>query len=294
MHPLLEFSFGAFAWHVQSYGFFLTLAAVVTAVGGWVMATRRGLPLQRTLIVLAATVVAGLVGARLLHAATHWAAYRVEPWHLFTLDPNGLALFGGLFAAALVGWAACRLARLDPWRLADSIAVPLGFGIALARVGCFLNGCCFGKTTIMPWGVTFPPFSEVHLYQLSQGAGAGLFSVAPVHPTQLYDAAAAVSGALIAGWILRRRLPRGVAIAAFVAWYALGRSLIQPFRVVMPSEDAPTWFYPALFLTVAAASAVVAWRRSLAADTNQTKVRVPWARTARTRPLVRPIIKKPL
>lgn len=253
----------------QAYNLCLALAAVLTVAGAWALAVRRGLPRWRTAGVLAAVAVAGFAGARLLHAATHLAAYRADPWRLYSMNFNGLAIFGGLAAAVIIGLIAARLARLDARRLADSVAVPLGLGIALARVGCFLNGCCFGKVTAMPWGVTYPYGSEPHLYQLTQGNGSGdgalgfgLFSVSPVHPTQFYDAAAALAASAIAGYVLKRRLPRGAASAAFVATYALGRTVIQPFRVVMPSEDVAPWFYPALFAVTALMGVILTWRAS--------------------------------
>jgi phosphatidylglycerol:prolipoprotein diacylglycerol transferase len=257
MHPLLHFGLGFVAFDVKSYSLFLTLAAVLTVAGAWVFAVRRGMPRWRVAGVLAAAALAGFAGARLLHAATHLAAYRAEPWRLYSPDFNGLALFGGMAAAVAVGWLACRAARLDARRLADSVAIPLGLGIAVARVGCYLNGCCFGKVTTMPWSVRFPFLSEPHLYQLTQGTGAGLFSVAAVHPTQFYDAAAALAASAVAAYVLRRRLPRGAAMAAFVATYALGRAVIQPFRVVMPSEDVAPWFYPVLFVAVFATGIIV-------------------------------------
>jgi len=264
MHPeLLKFSLGVFAIDLQAYAFFLTLAAVVTVTGGWIVATKRGLPRRGVALILVATAIAGFFGARLLHAATHVSAYRNEPWRLFALDFNGLALFGGFAAAAVVGWAGCRFARLDAWRLADSVAAPLGIGISIARIGCFLNGCCFGQTTSLPWGMQFPLFSKVHLYQLSQTNGANLLSVAPVHPTQIYDAVAALSGAKLAAWCLHRRFPPGVAFASFIGWYALCRLILQLFRIVMPSEDAPPCAYPVLFLTVALVSAFVVWKKCL-------------------------------
>lgn len=90
-------------------------------------------------------------------------------WH------GGLAFYGGLLFAAPVGlWYAHRK-KLGVWRVADLTAPFIALGLFFGRLGCFLNGCCFGKQTDLPWAVTFPQRGtppNVHPAQLYESFGA--------------------------------------------------------------------------------------------------------------------------
>jgi phosphatidylglycerol:prolipoprotein diacylglycerol transferase len=102
---------------------------------------------------------------------------------------GGLAYYGGFIFATAFGLYYARKHRLGTWRMADLAAPWIAFGLALTRIGCFLNGCCFGKVTSMPWGVRFPLDSAVHEFQVDQHLIPPGAPSLPVHPTQLYLAA---------------------------------------------------------------------------------------------------------
>lgn len=252
MHPIIVWHIGDWVGAISAYRLFMFLAATVTLGASFIVAVRRGLPARRTLAALLALAVVVPVGARLLHAATHMPRYVEDPTRLFSVELHNFALFGGLALTALAGGWLCRWLRLPVLRLADSVAPALAAGIALMRIGCFLTGCCFGRVTDLPWGVTFPVGSEAHLYQLLEGGG--LFSAAapkPVHPTQLYEVGAALIGGVAAAWLLRHRAPDGVAFAVLLAWYAIFRIANEFLRAPSLGLSAPIWLYPAGYAATA-------------------------------------------
>jgi phosphatidylglycerol:prolipoprotein diacylglycerol transferase len=111
-------------------------------------------------------VVSGVVGARLFHVIEYWderfagkspAATLLE---IANVPEGGLVIYGGFFGAALGFVAFVRKHRLPLLAMADLIAPSLAIGLALGRIGCFLNGCCYGGQTDWPWAVTFPQFSS--------------------------------------------------------------------------------------------------------------------------------------
>ena len=101
-------------------------------------------------------LVLAIVGGRGLYALTHWADYARDPAGVFRIWEGGLMLYGGYFLAIAGGIVYARRANLLVWRAADAAAPSMALGIGIGRIGCFLNGCCFGLPTHLPWGVRFP------------------------------------------------------------------------------------------------------------------------------------------
>lgn len=251
MSPVLTFEIFGRHFAVASYSTMMYLAAVVIFGLGLVITTRRGLPPWRVSVCLLVMAVSVPLGARLLHAATNFSLYMVEPWRLYSLDYRGFSLYGGLVLATVVGVIIARRLHVDIIRFGDSMAPALGCGLAIMRVGCFLAGCCFGVQTDLPWAVVFPPGSNAHIYQLFNGLDIFSRGPAPVHPTQLYEMAAGLIGAALAWSLLSRRSPDGSAFLAFVIWFTAFRWANHYLRVPPAAAfEMPGWFYPVLYAAI--------------------------------------------
>lgn len=125
------------------------------------------------------------------------------------------------------------------------------------RVGCLLSGCCFGNPTDLPWGISYPPGSTAHVHQIFSGDSifTSMSVPGPVHPFPLYDLAVALTGALLAAFVIRRGWREGSGLAVFVLWYSAWRLLLSPLRADTGVSLMPGWFWPMLFLAVAAVAA---------------------------------------
>ncbi len=184
---------------VRAYGTFLVLAAVVSLAVGVAGARRAGFPPGRIAAIYLGAIVAGLAGARFLDVALQQDAYAAAPQAAAALAPRGFALYGGLGAAIVIVATAIAVgarrgmpapgvtAAAAFGRLADSAVPAVVAGIVLLRIGCFLNGCCTGVATDLPVGMAFPagPSAATSFLGIETAE-------APVHPTQLYEMAAAV------------------------------------------------------------------------------------------------------
>jgi phosphatidylglycerol:prolipoprotein diacylglycerol transferase len=147
---------------------------------------------------------------------------------------SGMTSFWGYLGGAAAVTAVCRMHQLSLARLGDLAAAPLGAALTLARLGCFLGGCDYGKVSAAPWASRFPAGSPAWHDHVNAGlVAAGRSESLPVHPTQLYEA---VLGLLLAGaactaarqrWF-RRRPGRTFLLVAAV--YAVGRLVIEGFR----------------------------------------------------------------
>jgi phosphatidylglycerol:prolipoprotein diacylglycerol transferase len=262
---LVTFTLGTGEVTLRAYSTFYALAFVLSPlVAAWV-AGRRGLPKWRSLAVCAGALAIGVVGGRLLDLFVAGGWYADDPSRVWRVSFSGFSLYGGLTLATLAAIALARAVRLPVWRLADSAVAGLVVGLVLMRVGCFLNGCCFGEITDVPWGVVFQPGTPAWAHQLATGAGGVLGTllgtVKPVHPTQLYE----MAGTLVCGavaWVLaRRKAPDGVPFLAFALGFTLVRFGNNFLRARVNTITAPTWFYPVVYSALAAILvAMIVWR----------------------------------
>ncbi len=228
------------------YALFFGLAVLVALAGCLIYGRRRGFKIGQLVPVLAAMLTAAVVGARLLNALVNLDSYWAEPAKLLEISSSGFSLYGGILAAVLAGYLVSRSIGIKVFRLGDTFVPFLGISIAVMRIGCFLQGCCFGIETDLPWGVKFPLLSPAHLHQLS---GHGNFlEVLAVHPTQLYELAAALFLSVTAFVLLRKKRPDGTVMVVFLTGFSLFRLLNSFLRVNPDGFSMPVYFYPGIYL----------------------------------------------
>lgn len=258
MHPiLLDFELWGRRLTIHAYASGIVLSIATVALLGWLTAVRRRLPGWPSFAYCAAIALAMPVGSRLFYWASHPELQQSEPNLLTRADFGGFYMSGGLIAALLVSFVACRLLRLNDWRMLDAAAPALGIGGAILRIGCFLNGCCFGNPTSLPWGVTFPIGSPAHRHQVGEQFDLLFREPLPVHPTQLYEMAACLLAATIALLLHRRRVPDGVPALTACLWFLFFRWFERYLRADGQSNIGPSCL-PAVAYATALAICVLA------------------------------------
>ena len=199
------------SFSLPTFGLMLWLAAVVAA---FVMdrSFRRARVSVDALGMVAVTVVAGIVGAKLWHVLDSPEDFHYLGWSVLW-QRDGYAWFGGLLFGIGALLIQGRWAKIGMLRTLDLAAPAAAIGYGIGRIGCFLSGDgCYGipittlhvlSFTFRPWGISFP---------------IGLEPVfVPVYPTPLYELAA---GLLIGAW-LWRRLGRSHSTGAILGQYLL-------------------------------------------------------------------------
>jgi len=106
-------------------------------------------------------LLAGVGGARLCHVIHNWSAYRDNLREIFAIWSGGLEFLGGFIAALAVMLIYFRRKKLPILKFLDILAPALMLGLAFGRMGCFLNGCCFGGTCDLPWAIRFPAVNHI-------------------------------------------------------------------------------------------------------------------------------------
>jgi phosphatidylglycerol:prolipoprotein diacylglycerol transferase len=180
----------------------------------------RHLGLQRSLLqdLLFSLAVGLIVGARLgyvlFYQFNNYAHYLKHPLEIIAIWHGGMSFHGGLIGAVLAGMIFCRRRQLPFWQAADVVIVTAPIGLALGRLGNFINGELYGRVSSVPWAMVFP------------GAGSE-----PRHPSQLYEAA--LEGVLLFTllWLLKDRDFRsGTMVCLFLGGYGVLRFLVEFFR----------------------------------------------------------------
>ena len=230
---------------INTYGVLLALAFLSALLIAAKLAARDGLPRERVYDLGLWMLLAAIVGSKALMLFTE-PGYRENPWRLFSLDflRSGGVFYGGFIGAAAVGYFLIRRYKLPWWKTADAFAPGIALGNAIGRQGCFAAGCCWGKPTLLPWGVHFTelghevtgvPTIPAHLDDPAQQAYwadklGGLFQPVHLHPTQLYESIGALIIFFFLLWLHRRKQFSGQVILFYAALYAVMRFTIEIFR----------------------------------------------------------------
>ncbi len=244
MHPIL-FRIGHFP--VRAYG---TLIVIGFLIGLWRamrlctrrMATEpkdspRRIHPDTVFDVGILGLLVGLIGARFLFVALDWGSYAKTPLKAFQLWEGGLSLHGGmLFGILFLIWY-CRRKRVPLLPLADIAAPSWAIAYAFGRIGCLLNGCCYGAVCDLPWAVRFPD----ERYSTANH----IVWTPPSHPTQLY---ATLFNLVFFAWLLwweKRPRRDGELFFGYIAMYGFYRFVVEMFRAGATSS----YMIPSLHIT---------------------------------------------
>lgn len=194
MHPIL-FEIGPIT--IRSYGVLVACAFFVGFFLLYKEARKRNFYADKILDLELLILIFGVIGARALHVLVNFDFYKSNLPDIFFIWKGGLAFYGGLILAILASWVFVLRNKLPFWKTADFIAPYIVLGQSIGRIGCFLNGCCFGK--------------------------AG-------HPTQLYASFALLCIFVILRLIQKKPLFSGFVFMAYLILYATQRFFIDFLR----------------------------------------------------------------
>lgn len=217
MKPIL-FSFGDI--HLYSYGLSIVIGVLLSVFLMRRRALKEGFPKPDDVSDMAFTVLVwGFLGARLFYVVQNFPYYLAHPFKILALWEGGLIFYGGAISAFLGLILMTRKRKWSFWKVLDFLTPYTALTHAFGRIGCFLNGCCYGKTCDLPWAVQFPELSS------------------PVHPAQLYEAFYDLL--LFAFLLARRKRARfdGEIGLLYFLLYGIGRYTIEFLR-----EPSFSWF----------------------------------------------------
>ena len=203
-------------------------------VGMWVFVKRcekSGLSAYHALGAVAVSIAAGLLGARIYELVYHLEKTIQNPRAIFSLY-GGTTSWGGYSIGFLAFFIYFRVKKIPGLPYADALTSALGLGPFIARWTCFLNGCCYGSLSDLPWAVRYPNYSPIFQTQLKQGLISSSAELSlPVHPVQIYASFFGLVIFLITSryWYSNRRQP-GKTFTFYWLIYCLIRFGVEFFR----------------------------------------------------------------
>jgi len=221
MHPIL-LHFGAVT--IYTYG---VLVASGVVLGLWYarrQAPRAGLDPEKIWNMGIYSILVALLLAKIWLVLGEWDYYAAHPREILSVATfqSGGTFYGGVLGAILTIVLYSYFQKMPLLAVLDTSAAALPLGHAIGRLGCFAAGCCYGKPTSVPWGVTFTnPIA-------AQVAGTPLD--VHLHPTQLYESAAEFTNFLILVWLGKRQTFRGQMLGTYFLLYGAERGTIEFFR----------------------------------------------------------------
>jgi phosphatidylglycerol:prolipoprotein diacylglycerol transferase len=229
MRPIL-YVIPGWDFKVHSYGVMVLFACFAAlAIGVWRARRER---IHSDVVYELATwlFLGGVVGARGLYVLSHLDT--IHNWGDVLRSWQGGNNFYGCILGGLTGSVLYWFRRPFPfWLMTDVAAPAVAIGIAIGRIGCFLNGCCYGAVCDRPWAVCFPAGSHAWVRQVDAGLISPWATISlPVHPTQIYASFAgfALLGLLLA-YFPRRRVA-GEVMAVLMIVYPLTRWPLEALR----------------------------------------------------------------
>lgn len=154
---------------IYSYGVMFALASLICLMFLLSQARKEGIDTNLFYDLFFWIIICSILGARLLYILTNLKFFLSQPKEIFMLNHGGLSWFGGLAFGFLAAVLTTKKHNISFLRIVDIFAPFLALGQAIGRIGCFLNGCCYGKPTKSIFGIALNGYEQ------------------PIHPTQLYS-----------------------------------------------------------------------------------------------------------
>ena len=212
-------------FEVYWYGFLIAIGILLAMIYGFKRMKSVGIDPDRA----TDAVIGGLVGA-ILGARIYYILFssNISFSDFFDFRNGGLAIYGGVIGAILVGGIIAKLRKLKLSALLDVAAPGFLIGQAIGRWGNFFNQEAFGTNTDLPWGMMSA--STMSFIAENDNIGGTASVYAPVHPCFLYESLWCILGFILLHFYMKRRKFDGEIFLMYIGWYGLGRFFIEGLR----------------------------------------------------------------
>ncbi len=223
MYPEI-LNLGPFA--IRSYGLMLIISVMLGIYYVYRISKKTEFDFGVLLTIAYILIFGGIIGARLFYVLFHidefqgrWLA-TINPFGADQFGIAGLNLYGGVIVAVVWSFFYLKIKKLPVLRIFDLFAPTIGIGLFFTRIGCFLNGCCFGTPTDLPWGVSFPVDSMPYF----------VYGAVHLHPSQIYSSLYGLLLFVYLHWRLKNKIFDGQVIGLLFMIEAVFRYAIEYVR----------------------------------------------------------------
>jgi len=180
-------TFSLFGIQVYSYYVGIIVAVIVGVLYGSIELRKNKYTYKQLVILWVLLITSFFIGARLFNILLNTKYYILTPEAIFELKLHNFSIYGGIFGCVFTAFILQRVMRRSVMRFFDRLTIPFLFCFVIAKIGCFLNGCCYGKPSNSFLAVSFPK-PETPLSVLTTILNVMTQTPTKVYPTQLFEA----------------------------------------------------------------------------------------------------------
>lgn len=226
----VAFSIGEFS--IYWYAIIIALGAIIALIYALKSAKKYGVNSEKFVDITILGLFGSIIFARLYYVIFSWDLYKDDIWKVFNIRDGGIAIYGALIGAILVGSIVAKFLKVKIPPLLDLAGLGFLIGQSIGRWGNFFNVEAFGVNTDLPWGMHSSGIEEYLASNMQSLAEVGI-SVnpsLPVHPTFLYESLWCILGFIILHIYSKHRKFDGEIFLMYIGWYSLGRFFIEGLR----------------------------------------------------------------
>lgn len=214
-------AFTLFGLEIRWYGIIIAVGMLLAMLYCFRRMTKFGISEDRAIDVVIAGVIGAVFGARLYFVAFNEDVTIAE---FFKIRNGGLAIYGGIIGALLLGVIMMKIRKVKIAPMLDVVGLGFLIGQAVGRWGNFVNQEAYGSITTLPWGMSS--------FNIQVELGGGMYSEGLVmaHPCFLYESLWCIIGFVILHFLSKKRSFDGQIFLSYVAWYGAGRFIIEGLR----------------------------------------------------------------
>mgnify|MGYP002431663109 CR=1 FL=1 len=232
MHSI-AFQIGGLSIHW--YGIFIALGFLAALIVLQCKRRYAGMTPDQIFDIGIIAVVGGVIGSRIFYVIEFWHQFSGNPLKIFRIDQGGLVFYGGFLLVLVILWLYSRWKKLSIARIFDIYGPAMALGHAFGRIGCFMQGCCFGRPT-QHCGVSFPPgtapalkYPDFTTVKIAENGQAFIRSLA-LHPVQLYESLANLLLCIVLLLLFKKVRKVGQVAASYFIGYGLIRFSLEFLR----------------------------------------------------------------
>lgn len=234
-HPgqIIDLGFAQIRW----YGLVIAVGLLLAVLYGLRRSKQFGLKQDDILDGVLWIVPVAIICARLYYCIFSWDTYASDPISILHIWKGGLAIYGGVIGAAVGIIVFCRIKKISTWAVLDLVALGFLIGQSVGRWGNFFNREAFGCYTDSIFAMRIPEMAlpsgggKDAALLLQKAVEGGYEGFIQVHPTFLYESVWNLAGFVLLHFLSKKRKYDGQIVLSYVAWYGLGRTLIEGLRM---------------------------------------------------------------
>ncbi|ABO49441.1 prolipoprotein diacylglyceryl transferase [Desulforamulus reducens MI-1] len=204
---------------LRSFGVMLSLGILAGLMISLWVAQRQGFYYEEVMDLAFYAIIGGLIGARVWEVMFSWDYYSQRLMEIPAIWHGGISVQGAILGGLLAVVWYCRKYRIAVWAMMDTLAPGVLVGQAIGRIGCFLNGCCYGLPN-EHLGFTYPPGTDAYL----------AFGAQPLFPAVLFEASWDLIELAVLMFLYKRKPFNGFIALGYFILYSAGRFTLEFWR----------------------------------------------------------------